>query len=139
MYTVGVSGMKLLVTIVGYVQLVKSPPYLDHFWNTDSGQNENKHQIMNVRTKWNCLIHILSSLVGQVLDVSGMKLLVTSAQYGEVVKLQLYIDYFWNTHSKMKRNSRLWMYTPNGTAWHLFGLVSSSIRCFRDEIVTRNR
>ena len=26
-------------------------------------QNENKHQIMNVHTKWNCLIPILSSLV----------------------------------------------------------------------------
>ena len=26
-------------------------------------QNENKHQIMNVDTKWNCLISILSSLV----------------------------------------------------------------------------
>ena len=26
-------------------------------------QNENKHQIMNVYTKWNCLIPILSTLV----------------------------------------------------------------------------
>ena len=26
-------------------------------------QNENKHQIMNVHTKWNCLIPILSGLV----------------------------------------------------------------------------
>ena len=26
-------------------------------------QNENKHQIMNVHTKWKCLIPILSSLV----------------------------------------------------------------------------
>jgi len=26
-------------------------------------QNENKHQIMNVHTKWNCLILILSGLV----------------------------------------------------------------------------
>ena len=26
-------------------------------------KNENKHQIMNVHTKWNCLIPILSSLV----------------------------------------------------------------------------
>ena len=25
-------------------------------------RNENKHQIMNVHTKWNCLIPILSSL-----------------------------------------------------------------------------
>ena len=28
-----------------------------------SYQNENKHQIMNVHTKWNCLIPILSPLV----------------------------------------------------------------------------
>ena len=26
-------------------------------------QDENKHQIMNVQTKWNCLIPILSGLV----------------------------------------------------------------------------
>ena len=26
-------------------------------------KNENKHQIMNVHTKWNCLIPILSTLV----------------------------------------------------------------------------
>ena len=26
-------------------------------------KNENKHQIMNVHTKWNCAIPILSSLV----------------------------------------------------------------------------
>ena len=43
-------------------------------------QNEIKHQIMNVHTKWNCLIPILSGLVkywfGQVLAVSGKKTII---------------------------------------------------------------
>ena len=42
---------------------------------------------------------------------------------------------FQNTHSKMKTNTRLWMYTPNGTVWCPFCLVKSSISWFRAEIV----
>ena len=34
---------------------------------------ENKHQNMNVHTKCNCLIPILSTSFGQVLAVSGLK------------------------------------------------------------------
>ena len=56
-----VSGMKTLVISHRCVQVVKSQPYKGSFQNTL--QNENKHQIMNVHTKWNCLIPILSSLV----------------------------------------------------------------------------
>ena len=43
---------------------------------------------------------------------------------------------FQNTHSKMKTNTRLWMYTPNGTVWCPFCLVKSSISWFRDEIIS---
>ena len=41
-------------------------------------QDENKHQIMNVKTKWNCLIDTHFVWFGQVLAVSGMKTLVIS-------------------------------------------------------------
>ena len=33
------------------------------FFSEHLVQDENKHQIMNVQTKWNCLIPILSGLV----------------------------------------------------------------------------
>ena len=73
---------------------------------------------------------------GQVLAVSGTKMLVVSSRYVREVKSQLYQDYFQNTHSKMKTNIRLWMYTPNGTVWYPFCQVWSSISCFRVEIVS---
>ena len=57
-----VSGMKLLATSNRYIGKVTTIP-IDSFWNTYIFQNENKHQIMNVHTKWNCLIPILSGLV----------------------------------------------------------------------------
>ena len=44
---------------------------------------------------------------GQVLAVSGQKTLAIRNQYVEVVKSQLHLDYFQNTHSKMKTNIRL--------------------------------
>ena len=37
---------------------------------------KNKHQIMNVDTKWNCLIPILSNLVKYYLFHAGLKMLV---------------------------------------------------------------
>ena len=85
--------MKLLVTSNRYIGKVTTIPrlFLEHLF-----QNENKHQIMNVHTKWN-----------QVLPVSGMKLLVTSNRYIQVVKSQPYLVWFWNTYSKMKTNIRL--------------------------------
>ena len=76
---------------------------------------------MNVHTKWNGLIPILSSLV-QYLAILGMNLLVRSNQYIQVVISQPHLDCFWNTDSKMKTNIRLLTYTPNGTAWYLFCL-----------------
>ena len=55
-----VSVMKLLVTSNRYIGKITTVPrlFLEHLF-----QNENKHQIMNVHTKWNCLIPILSGLV----------------------------------------------------------------------------
>ena len=55
----GVSGMKLLVTRNLYVGKITTEPrlFFEHWL-----QNENKHQIMKVHTKWDCLIPILSSL-----------------------------------------------------------------------------
>ena len=44
------------------MQVVKSQPYLDQFHETYPKWKK-KHQIMNVHTKWNCLIPILSGLV----------------------------------------------------------------------------
>ena len=44
---------------------------LPRLFSEHSLQKEIKHQIMNVHTKWNCLIPIC--LVGQVLAVSGMR------------------------------------------------------------------
>ena len=54
-----VSDQKTLAIRNWYAQVVKSQPHLDYFQNTHS----NKHQIMNVHAKWNCLIPILFSLV----------------------------------------------------------------------------
>ena len=44
---------------------------------------------------------------GQVLAVSGKKMLAISNRYVEVAKSQLHLDYFQNTHSKVKTNIRL--------------------------------
>ena len=57
-----VSGQQTLAISNRYLQVIKSQPYLDSF-QKHSHQNENKHQIMNVHTKWNCLVPFLSSLV----------------------------------------------------------------------------
>ena len=53
-----VSGQKTLAISNRYVEVAKSQLRSEH-----SLQNKNKHQIMNVHTKWNCLIPILFSLV----------------------------------------------------------------------------
>ena len=55
-----VSGLKLLVTTNRYVGKTTTVPrqFSEHLF-----QNENKHQIMKVHIKWNCLIPILYSLV----------------------------------------------------------------------------
>ena len=57
-----VSRMKMLVISHRCVQVIKSQPYQGSFQNTHSKMKK-KHQIMNVHTKWNCLIPILSGLV----------------------------------------------------------------------------
>ena len=51
---------------------------------------------------------------GQVLAVSGQKTLAISNLYVEMVKSQPHLGYFQITHSKMKTNIRLRMYTLNG-------------------------
>ena len=73
---------------------------------------------------------------GQVLAVSGTKMLAISNHYLQVVKSQQHLDYFQNTHSKMKTNIKLWMYTLNGTVWYRFCSVWSSISCFRHKNVS---
>ena len=45
--------------------------------------------------------------VGHVSAVSGLKMLVLSNGYIQVVKSVPYLDPFQNTHSKMKTNIRL--------------------------------
>ena len=44
---------------------------------------------------------------GQVLAVSGQKMLAISNRYLQVVKSLRYLDSFQNTHSKVKTNIRL--------------------------------
>ena len=58
-----VSGMKLLVTSNQYEQLSGKITTVPRLFLEHSFQNENKHQIMNVLTKWNSLISILYILL----------------------------------------------------------------------------
>ena len=56
-----VSGQKTLAISNRYVcDKITTVPRL---FSEHSLQNENKHKIMNVHTKWNCLIPILFGLV----------------------------------------------------------------------------
>ena len=73
---------------------------------------------------------------GQILAVSGQKTLAIRNQYVAVAKSQPHLDYFQNTHSKIKTNIRLWMYTLNATVWYLFCSVWSGISCFSPENVS---
>ena len=57
-----VSGLKTLVTSDLDTTSGKITT-LPRLFSEHSLQIENKHQIMNVHTKWNCLIPILSTLV----------------------------------------------------------------------------
>ena len=43
-----------------HVSGIKSQPYLDYFQNTPNGKQTS--EVMNVHTKWNCMIPILSSI-----------------------------------------------------------------------------
>ena len=60
-----VSGQKTLAISNRYVFRPESDKIttIPRLFSQHSLQNENKHQIMNVHTKWNCLIPILFSLV----------------------------------------------------------------------------
>ena len=58
-----VSWMILLVASNRYVQLSGKTTTAPRQFSEHLLQNENKHQIMNVHIKWNCLIPILYSLV----------------------------------------------------------------------------
>ena len=55
-----VSGQKTLAIQETISDKITTVPWL---LSEHSLQNENKHQIMNVYTKWNCLIPILFGLV----------------------------------------------------------------------------
>ena len=57
-----VSGMKTLVISHQCVQLSGKITTVPRLYSEHSLQNKNKHQIINVDTKWNCLIPILSGL-----------------------------------------------------------------------------
>ena len=58
-----VSGKKTLVISHRSVRLSGKITTVPSLFSENSLQNGNKHQIMNVHTKWNCLIPILSGLV----------------------------------------------------------------------------
>ena len=57
-----VSGLKMLVVRDGYIEVVNNIT-VPRLFSESLPQMENKHQIMNVHTKWNCLIPIVSGLV----------------------------------------------------------------------------
>ena len=58
-----VSGLKTLVISHRSVKLSGKITTAPRLFSEHLLQNENKHQIMNVHTEWNCLIPILSGLV----------------------------------------------------------------------------
>ena len=58
-----VSGEKMLAISNRYVHASGKITTIPRLFSEHSLKNKNKHQIMNVHTKWNCLIPILSSLV----------------------------------------------------------------------------
>ena len=58
-----VSGQKTLAISNRYVAASGKIRIVPRLFSEHSLQNENKHQIMNVHTKWNCLIPILFGLV----------------------------------------------------------------------------
>ena len=113
--------------------MVKSQPHLDYFQNTHSKMKTNIRLWMYTLngTFW-CLFCLVWSSIScfRWVNISHMYPIRT------VVKSQPHLDYFQNTHSKMKTNIRLWMYTLNGTVWYLFCLVWSSISCFSYENVS---
>ena len=120
----------VLVTRDRYIQVVKSQPYQGSFENTHSKMKTNIRLWMY---KWNGTVWYPICPVW--LSISRFKPesrrpLHTSG------KSQPCPDYFLDTHSQMKTNIRLWMYTWNGTLWYLFCLVWSSISCFMDENVS---
>ena len=52
----------MLVVRDSYIEVVNNTT-VPRLFSESLSQNENKNQIMNVHTKWNCLIPILSRLV----------------------------------------------------------------------------
>ena len=58
-----VSGMKTLVIIKSPICIGGKITTVPKLFSEHLLQDENKHQIMNVQAKWNCLIPILSGLV----------------------------------------------------------------------------
>ena len=96
--------MKLLVTSDQYVGKITTVPRL---FVERLLKNENEHQINYECTHQMELFDTHFVWFGQALGVSGMKLLVTSNQYIQVVKSQPYLDSFCNTYSKIKTNIRL--------------------------------
>ena len=52
----------MLVIRDSYIEVVNNTT-VPRLFSESLPQNKNKHQIMNVHTKWNCLTHILFGLV----------------------------------------------------------------------------
>ena len=62
-HVLAVSGKKTLVIIKSPMCISGKITTVPRLFSEHLLQDENKHQIMNVQTKWNCLIPILSGLV----------------------------------------------------------------------------
>ena len=66
-HPIAISYSRTYSECIGRVKLIGThfvlPALVPRLFSENSPQNKNKHQIMNVHTKWNRLIPILSSLV----------------------------------------------------------------------------
>ena len=58
-----VSGLKMLVVRKSMLHVSGKITTVPQLFSRNSPSPNGKHQIVNVHTKWNCLIPILSSLV----------------------------------------------------------------------------
>ena len=129
-----VSGPKTLAIRNWYVEVAKSQPHLDYFQNTHSKMKTNIRLWMY--TLNGNVWYLFCSVWSSISCFRPENVSYISNRYAQVVKSQPHLDYFQNTHSKMKTNIRLWMYTLNGTVWYPFCSVWSSISCFRPENVS---
>ena len=129
-----VSGQKTLAKSNRYVAVAKSQPHLDYFQITHSKMKTNIRLWMY--TLNGNVWYLFCSVWSSISCFTPENISYISNRYVQVIKSQPHLDYFQNTHSKIKTNIRLWMYTLNGTVWYPFCSVWSGIRCFRPENVS---